>query len=357
MPEGEENADGVRVRRHRADPRLAPRIRQAQEEAFRFRMPGNGALRTLYDGPLAPGMLADACRLPADVIGATAFPLLHMQFAVAAGRARRLPVALIGALHPGDRWGFDRKTITRAIRAADAYVAYTEFERAHVERLGVSPEKVHVVPPGVDVTLCSGGDREGMRRRLDIPSDATVVGFLGQIGGHKGVDHLVQAMRWTWQREPDAYLVIAGASTPFVGVVKHLVGRLPARRRGRVRIELDLPARDKADMLAAFDIFASPSGFESFGLTFVEAWAAGLPVVGCRAGAIPSVVSDGKTGLLVAYGSVRELAGALVELIDDRQFRARIAAAGHQRVLETYTWDLSVAKLEDLYARLVGERA
>ena len=58
MRTGEEWRAGVRVRRHRADPRLAPSLRRAQELAFRLRLPGNGALRTVYDGPLAPGHAA-----------------------------------------------------------------------------------------------------------------------------------------------------------------------------------------------------------------------------------------------------------------------------------------------------------
>jgi glycosyltransferase involved in cell wall biosynthesis len=354
---GEEIVRGVLVRRHRADPRLAPRIRRAQESAFRFRLPGNGALRTIYDGPLAPGMLADACRLRADVIAATAFPLLHMQFAVAAAKARRVPVALIGAIHPGDRWGFDRKTIARAVRLSDAYVAYTTYERDYVVRLGVEPERVHVIPPGVDIGACAGGDRAATRARLGLPADARVVGFLGQIGGHKGVDHLIQAMRWVWLREPDAYLVIAGASTPFLPVVEALVDRLPRRRRERVRLLIDVPAGEKADILSAFDIFASPSGYESFGLTYVEAWAAGLPVVGCRAGAIPAVVSDGVNGILVAFGSVRELAGALVELIDDPGLCSRLADAGSATAGRLYTWDANIPRLEALYARLVENAA
>lgn len=358
VPEGEEFRAGVRVRRHRADPRLAPRIELlAKKVAFRLHAPGNGALRTLYDGPLAPGMLRDAATLPADVIGATAFPLLHMQFAVLAARARRLPVALIGAMHPEDRWGYDRKTIRRAIRLADAYVAYTEFERDHVLGFGIAAERVHVIPPGVDVASCRGGDRASTRARLGIPADARVVGFLGQIGSHKGIDDVVQAMRRVWMKLPDAYLVIAGSTTPFVPVVQALIARLPARRRARVRLVLDVPWEQKADVLAAFDVFASPSGYESFGLTFIEAWAAGLPVIGCRVGAIPSVVPDGEAGLLVAYKSAHELAGALVELLDDEAACARFARAGRRLVDERYTWDVTVPRLEALYRELVESRA
>jgi glycosyltransferase involved in cell wall biosynthesis len=354
MRPAEEERGGVHVRRHPADPRLAPRLRRAQLLAHRLHVPGNGVLRTLYDGPLAPGLLLDAVREPADVIAATAFPLLHMQFAVAAGRARRVPVVLIGALHPEDRWGYDRGPIRTAIRSADAYCAYTSFEGDHVAGFGVPRERIHVVPPGVDGAPLAGGDGRAVRADLGIPEDEPVVGFLGQIGGHKGIDDLVQAMELVWDAEPRAWLVIAGSSTPFLQTVRQEVADLPVALRGRVRELLDFPAERKADVLAAFDVFASPSGYESFGLTFVEAWCAGLPVVGCRAGAVPSVVTHGQDGLLVGYRAPRELAGALVELLLDEPLRRRLADAGRATAAERYSWERSVDELERLYGELAG---
>jgi glycosyltransferase involved in cell wall biosynthesis len=356
MRAGEEWRGGVRVRRHRADPRLAPRLRRAQELAFRFRLPGNGALRTVYDGPLAPGMLRDAASQPADVIGATAFPLLHMQFAVAAARARKVPSVLLGALHPDDRWGFDRVPIRRAIGQADAYVAYTEFERDHVERMGVPPDRIHVIPPGVDAATLEGGDGAALREEVGVPADAPLIGFVGQLGGHKGVDDLVAAMRLVWQHEPDAFLLVAGASTPFLPTIEKAVRLLPAARRLRVRFLLDFDQVHKRDVLAALDVFASPSGYESFGLTFVEAWAAGLAVVGCRSGAVPTVVEHGRDGLLVGYKTVPELGGALVELLDDEPFRRRLAAAGRAKALELYDWERSTGLVEGLYAGVASSR-
>ena len=356
MRAGEELRHGVRVRRHRADPRIAPRLRRAQELAFRLRLPGNGALRTLYDGPLAPGMLRDAAREPADVIGATAFPLLHMQFAVAAARARRVPSVLLGALHPDDRWGFDRAPIRRAIGLADAYVAYTEFERDHVEGMGVPPGRIHVIPPGVEAAEIAGGDGAALREEAGVPADAPLIGFVGQLGGHKGVDDLVAAMRLVWKHEPDAFLLVAGATTPFLATIEKAVRLLPAARRSRVRFLLDFDQARKRDVLAALDVFASPSGYESFGLTFVEAWAAGVPVVGCRSGAIPTVVEHGRDGLLVAYKAVPELAGALVELLDDEPFRHGLAEAGRAKALARYDWEQSTGALETLYTALLAAR-
>jgi glycosyltransferase involved in cell wall biosynthesis len=295
-------------------------------------------------------MLRDACTLPADIVAATAFPLLHMHMAVVAGRSRRIPVVLVGALHPADRWGFDRGVIRMTIRRATAYVAYTEFEAAHVAALGVPSSRIRVIPPGVDPKSLAGGDGQAVRRALDIPDGALVIGFVGQIGGHKGVDTLVRAMRWVWASERDVWLLIAGARTDFLAIVEKEIAKLNPGRRRRVRLLLDFPSREKADLLAALDVFASPSGYESFGLTFVEAWAAGLPVVGCDAGAIVSVVDHGTNGLLVPYGSHHALAGALIELVRDPILRSSLAEAGRRKILEHYTWDRSAQALDTLYA-------
>jgi glycosyltransferase involved in cell wall biosynthesis len=279
-----------------------------------------------------------------------------MQFAVAAARARRVPSVLLGALHPDDRWGFERAPIRRAIALADAYVAYTEFERAHVERLGASPARIHVIPPGVEAATMEGGDGLALRDEVGVPAGAPLIGFVGQLGGHKGVDDLVASMRLVWKHEPDAFLLVAGATTPYMPTIEKAVRLLPAARRSRVRFLLDFDQSRKRDVLAALDVFASPSGYESFGLTFVEAWAAGLPVVGCRSGAIPSVVDHGSDGLLVGYKTVPELGGALVELLDDERFRRRLAAEGRAKALERYDWERSTGMLETLYARLATKR-
>ena len=134
------------------------------------------------------------------------------------------------------------------------------------------------------------------------------------------------------------------------------VAALPPAHRARVRELLDVPPERKADVLAAFDVFASPSGYESFGLTFLEAWSAGLPVVGCRAGAIPSVVRHGETGLLVGYRQPAELASTLLELLDDEPLRRRLAEAGRCEARERYSWERSTDRLEALYGDLAARR-
>jgi glycosyltransferase involved in cell wall biosynthesis len=90
-------------------------------------------------------------------------------------------------------------------------------------------------------------------------------------------------------------------------------------------------------LLSAYDVFASPSGHESFGITFVEAWACGKPVIGTRVGAIPSVIDEGHDGLLVPYGDPHALANAILALLSDPPRGQEMGEARRQKVLAHYT--------------------
>ncbi len=354
MAPGESMIDDVRVRRHHADPRLSLALRRVQHRAYRLRLPGSGVLRTVYDGPVSSAMAADALRRPADVIGATSFPLLHMHYATWAGRVRGVPVALWGAAHPEDGWGFDRGVLRRALRACDAYICNTSYEREWAIAAGGRPERMHVIPPGVDMAAVSTGGGSAFRDAAGIDRDAVVVGYVGQMGHHKGVDDLIAAIELLWEEEPDVHLLLAGGSTDLVPVLLAQIAELPPGRRSQVHTRFDFPAAEKPAILDALDIFASPSGYESFGLTFCEAWANGVPVVGCRQGAIPAVVDDGENGILVGYRNPDELAGALRELFASPGLRRRLGEAGRRKTASDYTWEQTASSVDALYRELVA---
>jgi glycosyltransferase involved in cell wall biosynthesis len=88
---------------------------------------------------------------------------------------------------------------------------------------------------------------------------------------------------------------------------------------------------------ARCDVFVAPSRFESFGLVFVEAMRVGKAVIGCHAGGMPEVVSDGVNGLLVEPGDTDGLAQAILRLVQDPVLRASMGAAGHRLFEERFT--------------------
>ena len=110
---------------------------------------------------------------------------------------------------------------------------------------------------------------------------------------------------------------------------------------------------EKADLFAACDIFAYPSWNESFGIVFLEAWAAGKPVVGCRAGAIPTVVSDGEDGLLVPPRDPDSLGIALLRLLNSDDLRRRLGRNGQNKVRQVYTWENVTRRWRELYEKVL----
>lgn len=355
LARGWETLHGVEIRRFGVLRSLGPLLGPLQSAAFRARLPFNDHLRTWYAGPIIPGLARAVRRFDADIIAATSFPLRHMYQALRGAHDARRPCVLIGGLHPDDRWGYDRPMIHRAIRRADLYVAYTQFEAKHVIERGAAPDRVEVIGVGVDPDEFAAADPAPLRRELGI-GDAPVVGFVGQLGVHKGIEHLIAAMQVVWQRHPQARLLIAGARTVFSEQVEAMVGRLAAADRDRVLLRFDFSEDDKPRLVSLVDVIAYPSQYESYGIAFLEAWAAGKPVIGCRCGAVAEVVHDDADGLLVPYADPRALATAIEALLDDPARARALGEAGRRRVRSAHSWRAVAARFRGAYVRTL-ERA
>jgi len=161
---------------------------------------------------------------------------------------------------------------------------------------------------------------------------------MGAVTDDKGAVHLVRAMQRLWNQGSPAVLVIAGplvTPSSFEGVY----GSLPELHRQQVRRMGPVHGQLKQDMLAATDLFVLPSRIDSFGIVYLEAWAYGVPVIGCRAGGVPDVIDDEQDGLLVGYGDVRALSSAIETLISDPDRRDSMGEHGRAKVEAFYTWD------------------
>jgi len=350
MPAGEEEINGVTVRRFAVFNRLNLLRMLTAGVAYRLRLPYNDWLRTVYTGPLIPGMVQAIANSGAEVVFATAFPLMHMYYALAGARRAGIPIVFLGAIHTADEWGYNRKMIIRAIQESDAYVAHTSFERDYLIERGVQPDKIAIIGAGVDAHRFDMADGGPVRRQHKW-GEAPVVAAVGKQTARKRFDTLLAAMRRVWTVKPTTHVLIAGAWTSYSEKIKEIIESLPAEQQARVTVLSDFPEEEKPNLLAACDIFALPSGMESFGIALVEAWACGKPVIGARAGAIPSVIDEGHDGLLFTYGDADDLARAILDLLADPARRVQMGAAGRQKVLDNYTWENVTARVREVYVR------
>jgi glycosyltransferase involved in cell wall biosynthesis len=245
-------------------------------------------------------------------------------------------VVLVGAVHTNDPWSYDRPNLLRLVNESYATIAHTEHELDWLVQHGARPDRVRVIGHGFDIGELV--PRPGaFRAAHGIDDDAYLVAFVGQQGIHKGIDTLIDVLPELVARCPSAHLVVGGARTPHSPRLRAHAARLPVDLRGRLIFADDLTTAEKADLLGDCDVFASPSEAESFGITTLEAWSLGKPVVVGDAPSQSAIVEDGVAGLIVAYGDRKGLLAALARLGGDAALRARLGEAGRERLAKRFS--------------------
>jgi glycosyltransferase involved in cell wall biosynthesis len=278
-------------------------------------------------------------RLSPDVVHVQESIANDPRLLIAAG-ARRGRYALTvhdPVRHPGDRnsWRIERSNRALARNAGLIFV-HGEALRDELLRLAAPRAPIVVVPHGID-----RGEAPPLPERPGVL-------FFGRISHYKGLDVLLDAMAELWKALPEATLTIAGEgeieahaalSDPRVSV-----------RRGHV------PDGEVAGLIEAASCLALPyrqasqSGVGSLGKAF------GRPLVVSAVGSLPELVADG-SGIAVPAEDPGALAGALVEVLSDRELAGRLGAAGARFAGREGSWD-SVAErtLEAYRAHLPGGR-
>ena len=209
-------------------------------------------------------------------------------------------------------------------------VVSTPLMAERVRRLSTGVP-VHVVPLGVDPPP-RAYDRVELRRKFGVPLDAFLVGHLSRLAWDKGLPQVVEAVRRLLPRHPDLFLLACGSEHVDGPRLRELMDReLPDRS-----LMLGFVA-DHHEMLACCDVFAVPSGWEGFGLVYVEAAMHGLPRIGTRLGGVPYVIEHERDGLLIEEGDVDALATSLSRLHDNESLRSHLGVAGRDRALREFT--------------------
>lgn len=228
------------------------------------------------------------------------------------------------------------------VRRAAAVLTDSNYAAEAISRhYGVACSKVHLVPAGIDLARWQRIASEEPRST----GNATIL-CVGRHYPRKHVADLLHALPLVRRHVPDARAVIIGDG-PETANLHRLADALNLRDAvqflGRV-------ANDDAVARHYFhaDVFCLPSVQEGFGIVFLEAMAAGLPIVAAQAAAIPEVVPHGKAGLLVAPGSPHALADALVMLLQNPEQRRAFGAYGQQHV-QQYDW----GRIASLFLRTV----
>ncbi len=192
--------------------------------------------------------------------------------------------------------------------------------------------------------------RAAVRAEFGVPAEAPLLLTVGRLDPQKGHLDLLAALRRVVMALPTVQLIIAGAPQQASADYEQAIRAAAAAPELAGRIHWAGHRDDVPDLLAACDIVVQPSHWEGFGLVLVEAMAAQRPVVATAVSAIPEVIRDGETGLLVPPHDPHALARALLRLCGDPARRARLGAAGAARVQAHFTAERMVRETLAVYA-------
>jgi glycosyltransferase involved in cell wall biosynthesis len=353
LPAGDVSINGVTVRRFNVFNHLAWLRLNAARVGYKLRLPGQDWLRCQFFGPIVPGFKQAIARSDADIVVASSFPMQHMYDALHGAQAAGKPIVLIGTVHPTDPWGYDLPRMFRTIKTAAAYIALSTHEQDYLVEHGVPTTQMHIIGGGVDADSFQQAEEAGaaLRQRLGLGNDPVAV-LIGRQTAYKRADLIIAAMQQVWSHIPSARLLLAGSRTRYSNRLDEMIAALPPLLQNRITMLTDFAEVDKPAILAASDVLLQPSERESFGIVFLEAWAAGKPVIGARSGAAPTVIDEGKDGLLAAYGDVNAWADAIQRLLSDKPLRDQMGQAGQQKVYKRYTWQQVAGQLRKVLVEL-----
>lgn len=232
-------------------------------------------------------------------------------------------------------------------RANTAVIAVSAAVRDSVAGYpGPSPV---VIPNGIEFSVPTA-TRQEVRRRLDVPSDSTLIVHVGHVRPGKGHRNLIDAFRIVHDHVPEAILLSMGAYQD--AALRRDLEAFETTTDGAFR---SLGFRtDVRDILGAADMFVNPSEVEGLPLTVLEAMSASVPVVATRAGGVPEVVENGISGLLVQINDSGALASAMLELLSMPDVGAALARRGNAKVRDGYDIASNVEATEALYRGIVA---
>lgn len=233
------------------------------------------------------------------------------------------------------------------------FIAFTKAEAETYSRIGV--KRIEVIPHGIDPEFFNVEHDKNVAEKYKL-GDFNIL-CVGAYDHRKGQRFLVRSMPKILKQCHSAKLLLVGRvySTPQMDYLEEL--RSDVSRLGLencVRFISDLSRSELIQIYLASSMFALPSQAEMFGLVFLEAMAAGLPIMTVKKPHITELLGNGKAGILVDRDQ-ESIEGAMLSLLENTRLRKNLQRNGFQLVQEKYRLDKVIQQLWNLYQRMMND--
>jgi glycosyltransferase involved in cell wall biosynthesis len=232
------------------------------------------------------------------------------------------------------------------LRNYAAVVAVSVEVKQTLLKAGVREDRIHLIKNGIDLRPFAHASPS---LRNGLPKDnPPVVGFIGRLSSEKGADIFLQAAAIVIVELPSTKFVIVGEG-PDLDKLESLIDRLKLREN----VSMVGRRNDMPSVYASLDLMVSPSRTEGLPMAILEGMASGLPIVATPVGDVPTVVLDGRTGVLVPPEDVPLLASAIVTLLRNPAERERLGSAAKKLIEDEFSANQMTVDYLRVYERAV----
>ena len=245
--------------------------------------------------------------------------------------------------------------------SADRILAVSRSVKSDlVSRYDMADHKIHVVYNGVDEKLFRPIDDAELPSLKNFTEGKRVVLYVGHFGLRKGLPFLIKAMEKVSAEVPDAILLAVGGVPrwlkkanpwPYLSSVIRTSGL-----QGKVFLLERVPNELLPSYYSRASVLVLPSYYEAFAKVVLEAMACAKPVVATRDGGPAEAIEDGQSGILVKYGSVREIGEAVIRVLQDNNLAREMGRRGRKTVLKDFTWTAVADRIDSAYSEAVQVR-
>jgi glycosyltransferase involved in cell wall biosynthesis len=228
-------------------------------------------------------------------------------------------------------------------------IAVSRYVRDYLISVGVAEGRVETIYDGIVKPEVQ--THSTLRSELGIDANAIVAATVAIMRDKKGHEDLIEAARPMLIERPNLHFVMAGDGPWFEKIQRIVEGLGLTRRIHLLGFRTDIP-----NVLRGCDLFVLPTHQEALGQSFIEAMAAGLPVIGTTVDGVPEVITPGVNGLLVPPHDIEALRAAIARLIENPRLRAQLGEAARFLTDFNFTVDGMADETIDYYRRGIRER-
>ena len=244
------------------------------------------------------------------------------------------------------------------LKKANAFSAISPGMASEWIASGISSEKIHSIPNSVDTSRfmpVEFSQKDLLRKKLNFPQNATIAIYTGRLVSYKGLPLLLKVWAEIRHKHENILLLLAGTGGLDIHNCEHELREYVKVHGLENQVVFTGTVQNVPEYLQASDLFVFPTENDAFPSSIVEAMACGLPVVSTPVGAIKTIITDGKTGLLIQPGNAEQLYQALDIILSNEEMACRLGKAACRSVQDLYSAEIVSKKYLTLFQGLIEQ--